>query len=181
MLCNRSSFDIRAYILRCGHSFCELCLDDAVNRDDRCPECRRYTYGICIPNRRLNECIFDILLERSEGLQEFRQRVTKNQAILTLRRKARSALFSIFCNNSGPVAINKIEEEWKAQSRFDFLPDDLRTEMLRIINSDKKFFKIFVQQDDAAQFFTYKVTHRIAKGKLLTSMKSLFVLSYECR
>ncbi|VDM56159.1 unnamed protein product [Angiostrongylus costaricensis] len=40
----------KAYVLRCGHSFCELCLDEAVNWDDRCPECRRYTHGICIPN-----------------------------------------------------------------------------------------------------------------------------------
>ncbi|VDL77448.1 unnamed protein product [Nippostrongylus brasiliensis] len=29
---------MQAVALRCGHSFCQMCLDDAINVDDRCPE-----------------------------------------------------------------------------------------------------------------------------------------------
>ncbi|VDO43321.1 unnamed protein product [Haemonchus placei] len=43
-------FPLQAIVLRCGHSFCELCLDEAVNVDDRCPECRRHTQGVLISN-----------------------------------------------------------------------------------------------------------------------------------
>ncbi|RCN44161.1 hypothetical protein ANCCAN_09849, partial [Ancylostoma caninum] len=102
-----------ACALRCGHSFCELCLDEAVNSDDRCPECRQPTHGVCIPNLRLNDCIYGIVKRVENALIEYNRREAQNQAALSIQKQARVILFSVLYNAKKPLTSEEIEEEWK--------------------------------------------------------------------
>ncbi|KAK5974398.1 RING-type domain-containing protein [Trichostrongylus colubriformis] len=139
---------VEATVLRCGHSFCQLCLDGAVNIDDRCPECRRHTEGILISNLRLNECIYHIIKENSKHLEDFSRRKARNAALMKLRKEARAVLFSILYKNKRPLTQREIEDDWMATRQLPSFPDNLRAEVHQMIHSDTCVFQIIRHNDE---------------------------------
>ncbi|KAK6041991.1 hypothetical protein COOONC_20504 [Cooperia oncophora] len=55
--------------------------------------------------RRLNECIYHIVKQNAEQLDEFDRRKARNKALMTRRTENRALLFSILHKS-------KIEDEW---------------------------------------------------------------------
>ncbi|EPB74648.1 zinc finger, C3HC4 type [Ancylostoma ceylanicum] len=140
---------VQACALRCGHSFCELCLDEAVNSDDRCPECRQPTQGICIPNLRLNDCIYAIVRRGDDALNEYNRRKAQNQAELSIRREARAILFSVLYNAKKPLTSEQIEHAWKRLRNCNSIQQNIKDEMLRIINQNRNFFEVTCQNGES--------------------------------
>ncbi|KAK6743610.1 hypothetical protein RB195_010721 [Necator americanus] len=139
---------VQAFALKCGHSFCEVCLDEAVNFDDRCPECRNPTQGICIPNLRLNDCIYTIVKRSNETLHVYNERRAQNEVQILKRRQARVLLFSVLHMAEKPLTSEEIEEEWKRMRGCNSLPAGLTNEMLRMVNSNKRCFEVVRHGDE---------------------------------
>uniref|UniRef100_A0A7I4YBG2 RING-type domain-containing protein n=1 Tax=Haemonchus contortus TaxID=6289 RepID=A0A7I4YBG2_HAECO len=139
---------VEAIVLRCGHSFCELCLDEAVNVDDRCPECRRHTHGVLISNLRLNDCIHHIMKEDSRKFAEFNRRKARNKALMGLRREARAVTYSILHKIEKPLTLQEIEDEWMTTRRLPSFPDVLRAELHRTILSSPSIFQMIEQNNE---------------------------------
>ncbi|CAJ0598977.1 unnamed protein product [Cylicocyclus nassatus] len=130
--------------LGCGHSFCELCVDEAINYDDRCPECRQYTQGICIRNLRLSDIIQVVVSHQSDAeLSRYKWRERENEAALTVRKRARIILFSVLYPRKESLTIEEIEDEWR-HLRPDNKPfdDKLMSEISRMISSNHTFFEV---------------------------------------
>lgn len=138
----------QATVLRCGHSFCQICLDEAINVDDRCPECRRPTFGILIPNLRLNECIHHFVKDDASKMNDFHRRKAHNADVMAHRRKNRAVLFAILHRSRRPLTTREIEEQWTAAQNLDILSDDIRTELHRMIRDTSSVFQIIVENNE---------------------------------
>ncbi|VDM40553.1 unnamed protein product [Toxocara canis] len=141
-------------VLRCGHSFCELCAEESINFSDKCPLCRQKSVGICIFNRSLDQCIQSWIATQHKSIKEaYRQRVAQYSKILLLKNKARIILWTVISrsrNNGVKIndverLYNEIQREWGRETvEFDA---DLREQMRReALLHDGCFFKLF--QDD---------------------------------
>ncbi|WKY02339.1 hypothetical protein Q1695_015976 [Nippostrongylus brasiliensis] len=139
---------VEAVALRCGHSFCQMCLDDAINVDDRCPECRRHSNGILIPNLRLNDCIYHILRGNTSQLNDFHRRRIQNRIVMSIRREARAVLFSILHESKRALSRVEIEDQWKTLRHMESFPEMLRSEMIRIVRSSPKIFEVTVENSE---------------------------------
>lgn len=68
-------------ILRCGHSFCELCAEESINFNDKCPLCRKKSVGICIYNRSLDDCIRTWIQKQTPDVQDaYEKRILDNHS-----------------------------------------------------------------------------------------------------
>ncbi|VDM77029.1 unnamed protein product [Strongylus vulgaris] len=136
---------VQASTLRCGHSFCELCLDEAVNYDDRCPECRQYTQGICIINLRLNDCIYNIVKRSNVALDRYKKRKSQCEAAMRIRRHARVILFSVLYNSHKALTLAEIVEEWRVSASHvrrlfrSIYAKASNLKIIKIINFGKNF------------------------------------------
>ena len=59
-------------ITKCGHSFCRVCIEECVNRNHQCPECRmNLTKGDIIKNYNFGALLDEIIKQRDKEKQKF--------------------------------------------------------------------------------------------------------------
>uniref|UniRef100_A0A0N5AJZ9 RING-type domain-containing protein n=1 Tax=Syphacia muris TaxID=451379 RepID=A0A0N5AJZ9_9BILA len=114
-------FDIfvKPMILRCGHSFCELCAEESINFNDKCPLCRKKSVGICIYNRSLDDCIRTWIQQQDSEIQNsYEKRVLNNSRILFLKKKARLILWTVLSQSkSSNVELKEVERLYNEHQR----------------------------------------------------------------
>ena len=60
------------HITKCGHSFCKACIDECVNRNHQCPECRGLlNKEDIIKNYNFGAVLDEIVREREREKQKF--------------------------------------------------------------------------------------------------------------
>uniref|UniRef100_F1LE27 RING finger protein n=1 Tax=Ascaris suum TaxID=6253 RepID=F1LE27_ASCSU len=143
---------VKPMILRCGHSFCELCAEESINFSDKCPLCRQKSVGICIFNRSLDQCIQSWMSTQDKSIKEaYRQRVAQYSKILLLKNRARIILWTVISRSKNDgVKIddveklyNEIQREWGRETvEFDA---DLKEQIRRRSTSARWLFLQAIQ------------------------------------
>ncbi|CAJ0598978.1 unnamed protein product [Cylicocyclus nassatus] len=134
---------IQACTLQCGHSFCELCIDNAINRDVRCPRCRQNTNGFGTRNMRLDNLAYSFASQSRLLLESYIKRKRQNKDAMAVRNRARAILCFVLNCEEKALTIGEIEDEWKQLRPDDRSFDNkLIKEMLHTVRTNRAHFNI---------------------------------------
>uniref|UniRef100_A0A1I7UHL1 RING-type domain-containing protein n=1 Tax=Caenorhabditis tropicalis TaxID=1561998 RepID=A0A1I7UHL1_9PELO len=113
-------FFIEPCIIKCGHSFCHLCIESQLNINEKCPLCRAHT-GNPIRNRQLESLTMSYVSSRNLS-GAYYERMKLNQKKLIHQKKALLIIWTELSDKPGHSTelsnLNIQDEELKSEIRW---------------------------------------------------------------
>ncbi|CAO4370617.1 unnamed protein product [Caenorhabditis nigoni] len=114
-------FFVEPCIIKCGHSFCHLCIESHLNVNEKCPLCRSYT-GSPIRNRQLESLTMSYVSSRNLS-NAYYERMKFNQKKILLQKRALALIYTGLKDKPGQstelcnLVKNVDDEELKSEIR----------------------------------------------------------------
>ncbi|KAF1761135.1 hypothetical protein GCK72_009389 [Caenorhabditis remanei] len=114
-------FFIEPCIIKCGHSFCHLCIESHLNITEKCPLCRAFP-GNPIKNRQLESLTMSYISFRNLSTSYY-ERMKSNRKKLVLQQKALLIIYTELSDKPGQstelhnLMKNVQDEELKSEIR----------------------------------------------------------------